>query len=476
MKTPPIVQNRTIKILIAAILCTLFLSLVYFDPFIYDVLAYHAPFSGILNNIDTLNGHSLSPFLSERFKGFPALWSYLIAPGLKYDLPRLLILPNALILLLLIIVSRKVDNNPWFLPLTSTFLYPIALFGFRSAYQDFFVGITLLISIIVFSGSIYGKIRSSSALWGSLCLFVASLVKYQSLISAFLTILAISIILVLKRNHLHPKVVTNNALALLTSIVLISIHPTINFVRFKNPVYPIQAGFFVGPEKNYTSSPVYTNVFGPFKGPLNHISSATELDWLFRGVKIKYNIDSAHSQRQEGGLLDRRKFFGDGVESDTGIVRTGGSFGPTYSIVLVGFIITALKNWRSNYSDNSKSITPLDAYDLFVCVYLFNLFSPQAHELRYYLFLLFLPAYYFLSSLWRQNQRIYIYICLILTLVSLVLNFAQPIKTTLIDRGFVYAKLYPIRDLPSVKQCKQSKEMPPIDQFACLIVKKKLLH
>ena len=133
-------QRRTISLLGWAGLLSLLLAAVFFDAYPYDILAYHGPFAAVATGLPRLSRYGMSTFMEHRYQGFPPLWRWLLAPGLGLGLPRLLLLPNLVALLVLIGTCRRCLRLPWPPSLAAALLFPIALFGFRTPYQDFFVG------------------------------------------------------------------------------------------------------------------------------------------------------------------------------------------------------------------------------------------------------------------------------------------------------------------------------------------------
>ena len=457
------------------------LSIVFYDAFVYDVLAYHLPFSFLRIDFSNQSLLNLDSDLINRFKGFPPLWQFLIAPGILFNMPRLMLIPNLVALILLCATNKKAFKIPWHITIMIIFVFPISLFGFRSAYQDFFAGTTLLNGILIMLAC-RNKILSQQHVYlGGLLLFTSSLVKYQSLIGALLTLFALSFISafnIIRKNE-SPR---DFVIPLVLTLCIISIHPTVNYIKYSNPVYPINTPLFKGPEPNYTSTPSYTKRLGILKGPFNHILSATELDWLFRGVIPKYSIDSGHSQTQYGGLLDKRSFNGSGVNTDTGIVRTGGAFGLSYIFFLALSIYicwNSISCYNKYMARTSETIYPLNIQSFNVqifFIYCICLFAPQAHELRYYMILLYIPVVITALYFWNSGKKNLITIVLLYSMtISFALNFSQPLKTTIehiyLRNSLEYARNYPSRDFPSISKCLEELERLEIDQrTACLLI------
>ncbi|MBD2548404.1 hypothetical protein H6G65_02145 [Microcystis elabens FACHB-917] len=373
--------------------------------------------------------------------------------------------------------------------MASAFLFPIALFGFHSAYQDFFSAMMLSAGLIALSTALhhwYVQQSSKEAfLIAAPCLLAASLTKYQGLIQAILAWLVgvgfIAIFLLLKRNRAEKTLAQQASLkaVLLWMLIiggLLLVHPLGNLIHHGNPLYPIAAGPFPGPEATYSASQEYTAFLGPLKPLANHLTSTTELDWIARGVVPSYTIDQARSQIQYGGLLDPREM--------RTLIRSGGSFGPIYFVVIGLFSISACQAWR-NASGSGGQISPQGFLVLALAPYLLlSGFLPQSHELRYYIAQLVLPAYASIAWLASGSSRMRWLACSILTglVISFTLNFIYPLVITAHEHDrtgtFSFAATYPVRFLPTLKDCLADKQKPaspmtyddPGQAFACRMI------
>jgi hypothetical protein len=451
--------------LVWAVLAALVLSAVYFDAFPYDVLAYHGPFSALAAGLPRLADFRLSPFLEHRFQGFPPLWRWLMAPGLGLGLPRLLALPNALALLVLARTARITLRLPWFVTVAAALLFPIALFNFRTAYQDFFVGALATAAVLLLAHALRQWLEAglgARSAWAALPLLLAiSLTKYQGL---FLSLLALalaglaSLALGWRRPRPGTSLWSSPLPPLLLALLLCGLHPLHNLLQHHNPFFPVAVGPFPGAETKGTSeSPAYTLALGPLRTFLNHWLSASELDWIARGVVPRYNLDQAGSQIQYGGLIEPRAF--------KGAVRTGGSFGPAWLAAMAAYAVAfarALADWR-RVGRPSFQGWPVLAVAPFV---LLGAGLPQSHELRYYLPLLLLPALTALGWWWAQGGRRWLQTGLLAFLaVALLLNFSQPLYSTakglLRGQGLHYALTYPVRDLPPAAACLRQGQRRP---------------
>lgn len=427
------------------------LAVIFFDAYIYDVLAYHGPFSAITAGISRLNSYRMSQFMHSRFVGFPPLWRWALAPGFALGMPRFLLLPNLFALLVLVWCARRSLSLPWSWTAAATLIFPISLFGFRSAYQDFFVAALISSGVLCLISSL--QLRSTRiSVQAVLLLLLPALTKYQGLFQAALAlILAIAACLLLdwrRRNPLGPWW-KGQIPVYLAGLLLLALHPIHNLITLHNPFFPIATSLFAGPEPSYAAAPTYTKALVPFHALLNHFFSATELDWIARGVVPSYTIDQARAQTQYGGVLDPKAY--------AGLVRTGGAFGPTYLLVIGANIISIAQAWKKDrlscHSDPIAFAVLLGFPYIFLAAFL-----PQSHELRYYLALLILPGLFALG--WGRKHwphQLVVAVVLSMLAISFTLNFTQPIYSTLSTlskgHGLDYAIHYPSRDLPTPREC-----------------------
>ena len=443
-------------VLLALALSVFALAFIYFDAFVYDVLAYHAPFAAIATNIPVLRNFELEQFLQNRFIGFPPVCRFALFPGLFLGLPRLLILPNLIALVILFYACKSVLKLNPILCFASVFSFPIVLYGFRSAYQDFFVG-ALITAGLLFLLRLLISFSWQFWLLSTICLLLASTTKFQGLIQSVL-VLSVGFMLTpfvspslrdMQRSSLIREKSRLLVLLILTAM-LIFIHPAINLINHSNPFFPVAAAGFQGPEFNYTEAQGYTQYFYFFQSLANHLFSATELDWLFRGVAPNYSIDQHASQFQIGGTVDT---FKGGT-----LIRSGGSFAPYYYAVFIPYLFIVGRNCSSYLSRSaSRRGNPIIVgSSLFVVA---SAFLPQSHELRYYLSALMVPALIAVAEIFTMaNMRQYVYFSLLVYLsISGIINFIQPLKTTvsslLLDASADYAVFYPVRDLPTKELC-----------------------
>ncbi|MEB3244205.1 MAG: hypothetical protein VKO44_11290 [Cyanobacteriota bacterium] len=465
-----------------AVLGMLALSALFFDAFPYDVLAYHGPFAAVATGLSRLSDYSMSAFMLQRYEGFPPLWRWLLAPGLALGQPRLLGLPNLLALLVVAWSAWRTLRLPWWLSMGACLLFPIALFGFRTPYQDFFVGALMTAATLLIIESLWQwgtSGQGARTAWLALPpLLAIGLTKYQGLFQAVL-VLALALLAALAlgwRQRRPASALRAGPLpALLLALLLCGLHPLHNLLSHNNPAYPIAAGPFPGPEvKASNESPAYTAGLGPLQTFANHWLSASELDWIARGVVPSYNLDQARAQTQYGGLIDPR--------AEQGVVRSGGSFGPAYLATMAAWgaaFSQALGQWRRERRPSARGWAVLAIAPLL----LLGAGFPQSHELRYYLALMQLPALTALGWWWVHGSRRWLEAGVLALLgVAIVLNFAQPLHSTLKDlrrgEGFSYALGYPSRDLPTAEEClrlgrqvlgqaEPTIELPTGQAFAC---------
>ena len=452
--------NSSLTALIA--LATLILSLLFFDAYIYDVLAYHGPFSVKATHLKAFLDFQFDQALLGRYQGFAPLWRFALYPSFALGLPRLLLLPNLLILALLCLVCQKLRVLPWHLTTCAIFVFPISLFSFRSGYQDFFVGASVSAALILLLYSIYQN-QISTVILSLILAALASYTKYQGLIQAVPIVLLGYIALLLSKYVAKSESkFPNQCFAALTiGLLVIGSHSIFNLLVYSNPFHPISVGPFEGSEANYTASSSYTSFIYPLHGFVNHFLSASELDWIFRGVVPYYNIDMARSQTQYGGLLD--------PSTTTGLVRTGGTYAPAYLAVFLIFVVSLYQKIQSFIS--SKALNNYDfAFILSALYVLVVALMPQSHELRYYLSIPMVISIFALSTLYQVDQsQLARSAVLALMTLSLVLNFTQPVYSTF-KTGWQYAINYPSRDLPDVEDCNGEYLTNSVNRFACKLV------
>ena len=460
LKSFSLVDNKLTVFGAIVILC---LSVIFFDAFLYDVLAYHGPFSVITTQVKGLSDFRLDQGLLHRFQGFAPLWRFALYPSFVIGWPRLMLMPNLLILSILCWAIQRLNILPWYLTVCAIFIFPVCLFSFRSGYQDFFVGASISASLVLLLYSIYYRKLPITAL-ALLLSVLSSWTKYQGFTQSFLVI-AVGYISLMYSHYVSNKdfKFEKKCFTLLAfGLLLVSCHSIWNLFAYSNPFYPVSVGPFEGPESNYTASSTYTSFLYPLQGALNHFLSASELDWIFRGVVPDYNIDMAGSQTQYGGLLD--------PTIETGLVRTGGTYGPAYLAAFLAFMYGIFKKLRHFFI--AKSINGRDFLFLMTGTYvLLASFLPQSHELRYYLSILMLISIFSVSFLCQVSNANAANAALLFFLsISFVVNFTQPLYSTA-KYGIGYAVNYPLRDLPSFQDCliiPNSED--PARRFACKLI------
>ena len=194
-------SNNILTIFLA--ITTLSLSIIFFDAFIYDVLAYHGPFSVIAGQVKGLSDFQLDQGLLNRFQGFAPLWRFALYPSFVIGWPRLMLLPNLLILSLLCWATHRLRILPWHLTVCAIFVFPVCLFSFRSGYQDFFVGASISASLLLLLHSIYNRKTSITVLALLLSAF-SSYTKYQGFMQSFL-VLVVGYIALISSHYVSRK-------------------------------------------------------------------------------------------------------------------------------------------------------------------------------------------------------------------------------------------------------------------------------
>ena len=438
------------------------LSILLFNAFPADSIMYHLPFTARFLNLPGFP--DFTGYFEGRYQGFPSLWRILLGPGLAWNHPRLFIVPNLLALGLLAYCCRKLLGLSAALAICCCFTFPVALLGFRSSLQDFFVGVLVTIASITLFQVSYGFDRelrkprwiSRWDLLGLTCLALAANVKFQGLFMAMLVLTAALIFRFrdLNRNGWIALPARKSQLAVATILsMLVFLQPALNTSRFGNPFYPVSVAGFNGTEPP-TSAPIqYIPQIPLLKNAASYIVSALEIDpiirskagWSFNRTWHNHNLPKPQYQP---------------IYPDYQWILTGGSNGLLFLLLFFGAFMSVYGWWR----EAPLPLTPL----LILRRRLLNtsllfMFMPQSMELRYYLISLFVPALVAVSgdaTILRQVMRWAVVVGLWFTLI---LTFIQPIYfwtrtgDWMIARGQLSPD--PYRRLPSVQQCVEQRRL-----------------
>lgn len=384
------------------------LSMWLFDAFPADSMGYHLPFS-----IRFLGLHDFPDFsgvLNGRYQGFPILWRPLLGLGLISGQPRLFILPNLASLVLLIFICKRYLKLSPALTICCCFAFPVAILGFRSSLQDFFVNCLMLSAAILLllppsSQSVKGLPQSPFILnrdiFGFILLAIAANVKFQGLMGSVI-IIGFSLFFRVRdlgsrdNGFLLPR---RRLFISLAVILLIWAQPVSNIFRHGNPFYPVRLAGLNGPEPP-TSSPIqYIPKLPLLTNAASYFVSVTEIDPIIRA---------------KAGLNFRRSWHNhnvakDGFKAAPGdyqvFILTGGSNGLlTISLTALACLSLAAEAKNINLINNIHFKVRLR---LLLVSFLFA-FLPQSMELRYYMLTLFVPTLVAVSSnasRWREISR-----------------------------------------------------------------------
>ena len=274
--------------------------------FYYDSWWYHLPFSSYIWDIGGgAATFQISPFLMERFKGFPLLWetvqgAFWAATGGLWSIT----VPQTLLVLFYLYICRSLLSVPIGWLVLGLVACPMVLLHLQGTNNDLPAAIMIAIAFLLMSNLLSNASRPTD--WvkaGGLVLAfaIAGNIKYQALIACF----AISVILgcgclFLRGLSLRRRLAL---IALLTfAMTTANISAIKNFVSYGNPVYPINVSvagvtLFQGTESseyeaNYPSYLLRGSQPVTFPSPVNFVLSISELDWTMRGVAPWYNMDS----------------------------------------------------------------------------------------------------------------------------------------------------------------------------------------
>jgi hypothetical protein len=452
-----------------AAISALFLSLLFFDAFPADSLMYHLPFSARF--LDLPGFPDFSNYHQGRYQGFPALWRILLGPGLAWNHPRLFIIPNIAALGLLVYCSRRLLRLSAAMTMCCCFAFPVALFGFRSSLQDFFVNTMVVIaSLALFqpASGLDGDIRkplwiSRWDLLGLACLALAANVKFQGLFMAVLVLMA-AIIFRLRDLGFRgvgaavPAIKRRLVVAVLL-IGLVFTQQILNTARFGNPFYPVRVLGLSGTEGRIPSPVQYIPRVPLLTNAASYLVSVTEVDPIIRS---------------EAGFSFARSWHNHNIPKpgyrpapfDYPFIVTGGSNGFLFVAVFTGAVLSL---YGFGVMRHHLSSTPLLILKRrLLTASLFFMFLPQSMELRYYMVSLFAPAIVAVSSgptALRLSMR---WVVVLGLWFVMTVSYLQPLYfwartgEWISARGLLSPDLY--RDLPSAQQCVENSKprSPPI--------------
>lgn len=348
----------------------------------YDSWWYHLPFSSFIWNIGGgAGGFHLDDTSYQRWQGFPLLWEAI--QGLFWlgtGSIRAIILPQLLLCFVYFAYVRRALDVPTPWVVLGFFACPMLLIHFQSTYLDLASGASIALMFFVLT-LLVADARNGKPLcsWqqavGVVAMAaIAGNTKYQGLLAclSLSTIMMVGCLAV-------PRLGTRQRCLLAALLVLANLaagaSALANLARHGNPFYPIQVQVlgkvvFDGPESpNLTAEHPSYLLSGSrevsLPGPVNFVLSATEFDWVLRGVAPWYNIDSV------SGRSPRR-----GPPS-----RTGG-WGSVFVLLNIGLLLTQVVSF-ARIADQRQRLLVVNA----VLLTLVTACLPRAHELRYWLYL-----------------------------------------------------------------------------------------
>jgi len=401
-------------ICLMAILALIF-SLLTFNAFPGDSLMYHLPFAIRFWHLDSWP--DFTGYFEDRYQGFPILWRILLAPGLFFREPRLLILPNLLALAGLCWTARKYLFLSWPASILACLCFPVSLFGFASSMQDFFIGCTALSgALALFSANLQtSQTETKRAFLVGLAMLALSVnVKLQGFLLGVVILFLAAIFsfsgpqsLFPWRQGFHWQAlrfrVKNNFRFLVTLVLLLCLivaQPVSNLYRFQNPFFPISFGPFKGSEGSNISTIPYVPVIPVLYNGLTFLSSSLEIDPILRSAPGIFFRRSVHMQNPVESARQPADQFGNRW------VITGGSNGILYAFILTGAVLSLWRNRRLPGAEiTHRQRTVATIHFRLMLSFLVTLFLPQTLELRYYMYNLFVPCFVVISSPSRNLQR-----------------------------------------------------------------------
>lgn len=319
----------------------------------YDSWSYHFPFSARL-----WGGYvQLSPMFEQRWVGFPKAWEWIqgvfwLATGDK----RAMLLPQmALFGAYLWFCTRKL-RVPAALLILGFFASPLLFIHYQSLYLDLPAGLCLALGFFL--------LMTDRPWFAIAFLGLAGNIKVQALLSAVLIVVVciVAAAVEFRWSKRTARVAMGGGLALM----LASISVASTWQRTGNPLYPFevkvgQSVIFAGPENPMIdANPPRYAIGGRLISPPQPVAfalSATELDWIIRGVPMGYDITSNLGDKASNGTPS----------------RTGGWGWPF--VLLNGLLLLAQIVRKQKLAVATAVLIVATA------------FLPRSHELRYWLFL-----------------------------------------------------------------------------------------
>ncbi len=351
----------------------------------WDSLAYHLPFASRLAGIFPNTGYLFYNTIEQLFLGTPKLAE--LTQGLLWRLTGLVSAPNLVglmcILLVAYIASRRLKFRFWIFTLF-VFSIPLVVIHSVSSYIDLPANSFIAIAFINFLAA-FEKDRFDlrNLIYILIPLAIAANIKYQGLlISAPLFILTLIIYLV-KNKH---QIVENKKISpflyrfLIICILcgsLLSWNLVVNYVRFKNPFYPVATK--MGPIS--------------FDGLWREVPTTESQDIKQVFVIYAKSLSEIGIWTNNHGSLWSIDMSSVGVPKDDPIFKTGGYF--VVNLLLWGTFLL-LSCW---YTKDRKGIYSF----LFVLgSFAFVSLLPGSKYLRYWLFL---PLDLLIVTLWMYQRN-----------------------------------------------------------------------
>lgn len=333
-----------------------------------------------------------------------------MGPGMLLKIPRLFFLPNLFALLFLCWSAKTHLRTHWSLTIAASLCFPVVLYGFASSMQDFFVNACAAAAAI----SIFSHRLDTAAadyrqtlIPGFFMLALAANTKFQGLILAALILIlgAVFILIQARRNRRlavenasapfrkeRPFRFSSRMLLPILLVCLIFFQPALNLIRFSNPVYPVKALFFAGPERSYTTNLPYVPKIPLLYNGLSFFASSSELDPILRSKEGLFFPRNVHMINKPAS---------DDIPPDTFGNRwivTGGSNGILYLGILALAVLSIVKDSKSDPGPTGLAGDRLILRRKLMISCLVGVLVPQSLELRYYMYLLIIPSLVAVSS------------------------------------------------------------------------------
>ncbi len=388
-------ESYDFDLVLFSILAVLILCAALLRPIIpYDTMAYHLPFATKLANVPKADDFFLySKYYrntyADRFLGFP-LFPYYVQGYLFKFTQAMAYLPlvAAVPLLLLVVYARKLFPVSRTIYLCLCLTVPVIAMHAHCSFVDLLSGaLVAALAFITIKFLEYQQPFRGRVYLGIAFIFLSFLCGQTK----FFTIPAVYALCLVGVWAAFSRCGTRKQAFFLVLLLCLaasaaSLKLLLNWIDFKNPFYPVSTMLFQGPEPVWATDPGYLQFLGPLARPAYFVLSITELHIFLNGFTPLYN--ALHSTR--GDLMYMGGF---------GYINVA-----AFLVWQVFFYFRRGKRPDSLVDNTAK---------ILLLLLILTAIMPQAHVLRYWMYIPFVAALLVLLQLrqFRSGVKVVFIIC-----------------------------------------------------------------